>query len=74
MSRYAAELERRIASGESIEVTREWFLKCMSTKPDLYYRDLSLQEQKFFEHMMSAFTAWLEQRRPPLDESKELPF
>jgi hypothetical protein len=60
MSKYAAELNQRITSGEPTHITRDWFLEVMSNKDEpMYYADLSLQEQMFFNKTIDAYVAWL---------------
>jgi len=62
MSKFAEELNRRIQSGEPVHVTRKWFLECMAKESDLYFHDLSLQEQMFLERTAEAFFAWQESK------------
>ena len=59
MSKYTEELNRRLQSGEPVHVTRKWFLECLAKdKDELYFSDLSLQEQMFLQKTADAFQAW----------------
>ena len=58
MSKYAKELNRRILSGEPVHITREWYLKRMSKERNLYFSDLSEEEQKFLSEMANSFFLW----------------
>ena len=62
MSKYAAELNRRIKKGEPVHVTRKWFLGCMAKEPDLCFDDLAPEEQLFLEDIAGAVFAWQKAR------------
>ena len=59
MSIYSDELNQRLLSGEPIQVTRRWFMECMAKEPELYFNDLSPQEQKFLQEIYEACVAWV---------------
>jgi hypothetical protein len=63
MSRYDAELRRRLDSGEPIQETRKWYCECMAKEKGLYWSDLTQLEQMFWDNLTNAYVAWLEQQR-----------
>jgi hypothetical protein len=62
MSKYDAELQRRLLSGEPIEETRKWFFECRA-KDYLAYSDSTLQEQKFLDKTYDEAVEWWRQQR-----------
>jgi len=57
MSVYETELRRRLASGEDIETTEEWFAERVAETPNAGSH-LSEFEFEFFMGIREAFTRW----------------
>jgi hypothetical protein len=46
MTKYDAELRRRLDAEEPIEETRKWYCECMANEKGLYWSDLTQLERK----------------------------
>ena len=58
MSKYDAELRRRLQSGEPIAETRTWFMECI-VKDEHYSSDLTPDEVMFLTKTTTAYENWL---------------
>jgi hypothetical protein len=62
MSKYEAELLRRLASGEDVEKTAMWFMECV-IKRNLDWKDLSVFEVRFMKRIHEGYTRWMANRK-----------
>jgi len=62
MSKYEAELRRRLESGEDVEETANWFIDCMITSK-MEWKDLSVLEVKFMKRIHEGYTRWMANRK-----------
>jgi hypothetical protein len=56
MSKYASELYRRLASGDSLQKTAEWFIKCMANEPRIQDADFTPLERAFRNDIVEGYT------------------
>jgi hypothetical protein len=58
MSKYEAELRRRLALGEDhIEETTVWYMKCVAADK-LEWKDMSVFEVRFWKQIHAGFERW----------------
>jgi hypothetical protein len=57
MSKYEAELRRRLDSDDAIEETTEWYVNCV-IKDNLEWKDLSVTEVRFMKEYKKGFDRW----------------
>ena len=62
MSKYEAELRRRLASGDDVEKTAAWFIDCMA-KQRIEWKDLSVLEVRFMKRIHEGYTRWMANRK-----------
>jgi hypothetical protein len=62
VSKYEAELRRRLASGADVEETANWFIDCM-IKQRMEWRDLSVFEVRFVKRIREAYVQWMARRK-----------
>jgi hypothetical protein len=62
MSKYDAELRRRILSGEKISSVGQWFIECMSHEPTIRYEDFTALEKKLWNDIVKEFSQWWKDR------------
>lgn len=58
MSKYASELYRRIASGDSLQKTAEWYIKCIANEPKIQDADFSPLERSFWNDIVEGYARW----------------
>jgi hypothetical protein len=58
MSKYEAELCRRLESGASMQETAEWYMNCM-VKENCEWKDLSLIEVRFMKEIKEGHDRWM---------------
>jgi hypothetical protein len=63
MSKYACELHRRIFSGDSLQKTAEWFIKCLANEPKIRDADFTPIERAFREEIVEGYTRWKKRYR-----------
>ena len=61
MSKYEAELRRRLESSEDVEETANWFIDCM-IKQRMEWKDLSVFEVRF-KRIREAYVQWMARRK-----------
>jgi hypothetical protein len=59
MSKYDAELRRRILSGEKFSSIGKWYIECMANEPTIRWEDFSPVEMKFWIEVMEGFDRWM---------------
>jgi hypothetical protein len=59
---YADELERRIKSGEPIELTRRWYMTAFLSLPTFPFDDLDPVETQFLVDTLNALWGWVRQQ------------
>ena len=62
MSKYEAELRRRLASGDDVEETANWFIDCV-IKQRMEWKDLSVLEVRFMKRIHEGYTRWMANRK-----------
>jgi hypothetical protein len=58
MSKYDAELRRRLESGASMQETTEWYIDCV-IKENLEWKDLSPIEVRFMKEYKEGYDRWM---------------
>ena len=62
MSKYEAELRRRLASGADVEKTAMWFIECM-IRNNMAWKDLSVFEVRFVKRIHEGYARWMANRK-----------
>ena len=58
MSKLACELQRRILSGDSLQKTAEWFIRCIANEPKIQDADFTATELAFLKNIVEGYTRW----------------
>ena len=62
MSKYEAELRRRLETSIDDKATARWFIECM-IKSNVAWKDLTVFEVRFMKRIEKAFSRWMANRK-----------
>jgi hypothetical protein len=63
MSKYDAELRRRLLEGDPLSEIRKWFIHCMAREPRIKDEDFTELERDFWADIVEGFEQWKKAHR-----------